>query len=729
MKSKFYSRLSYAVVFLLMGITPGIFFPRVIDPFELPKFLFVRLVLCVFLIPLLFYKWKFNINYSKLFKYIWLFGLLTAVSTLFSEYKDISFYGEWERYLGLSSMLPILLSSIALLFIDRKRLPVIRYAFVLGLVLVIIKGFKQILGYDIFSLESLGGRIISSLGNADFLGEYIVMVIPIVMLEAIYSGNRVERVIFFILFGFTFYILLASGTRSSWLTFLLLLVLIPVVFLKPKSPYFIYKKVIFYLIFTGVLILMLLYLPATIIVKLLITVLLLLWLYLYLKYLFPHIKENITLYKKRIIALVLIMIVVYMAFPYVERLVPRRGVVLTDAFKSRLRAMTEPEMGRLYILKTSFKFIKNEMIKNPIRFLFGCGLDTTGKYLSRYKVIESAKIDPIDNVIYADRAHNEYADIFLQTGLIGFLLFIILLFYTIKTGIDIHRSKHPFRIFATAITLGIISFAINGLFIFGISVTYLYLFLMCGIIGAINSKKTKVLRTDKKRIYTLIIILAFVFCLYSSYSGTKQMIAHKFIFDGINAMNNKDLVSAERLLDTSIRNYPVGYALQRKLEIYSIRLKTEKKKEIFEVGKSLFPDILKYVKYPTSAYYSISRFYMDRYELEPDQAILNEVIRNLKICLEYDRYYKPSLRALSKIYLDYLKDPNLAYLYAKRYIEVEQRDMEMWKILMKTAKIVKDWDTVWFSAKAIHLATEGKDKEAEKYLKEAEKYINPSKSP
>lgn len=729
MRLKFYSSISYFVVFLLMGITPGIFFPRVIDPFELPKFLFIRLVLCLFLISLLFYRWESSINYSRVFKYIWLFGLFTAVSTLLSEYRDVSFYGEWERYLGLSSMLPIILSTIALLFTDRKKLPVIKYVFVLGLVLVIIKGFKQILGYDMFSLENLGGRIISSLGNADFLGEYIVMVIPIIILESIYSKNKIERVLLFILFGFTFYILLASGTRSSWLTFLLLLVLMPVVFLKPKSPYFIYKKVVLYLVFTGVLILMLLYLPATTIIKLFISLLLFLWLYLYLKYLFPHIKDNIALYKRRIIALVLIMIIVYLAFPYVERLAPRRGVILTDAFKSRLRAMTEPEMGRLYILKTSFKFIKNEMIKNPIRFLFGCGLDTTGKYLSRYKVLESAKIDPIDNVIYADRAHNEYIDIFLQTGLTGFLTFIIFLFYTIKTGIDIHRSKHPFRIFSTAVTLGIISFAINGLFIFGISVTYLYLFLMCGIIGAINSKKRKIPKIGKKKAYNLLVILVLAFCLYSTYSGTKQVIAHKFLLDGINAMNNKDLVSAERLLDASIKNYPVGYAFQRKLELYSIRLKTEKNKEIFNTGKSLFPAIIRYVKYPTSAYYSISRFYMDRYELEPDQSILNEIIKNLKICLEYDRYYKPSLRALSKIYLDYLKDPNLAYLYAKRYIEVEQRDIEMWKILMRTAKIVKDWDTVWFSAKAIHLATEGKDKEAERYLKEAERYINPSKSP
>ncbi|MBC7319652.1 O-antigen ligase family protein [bacterium] len=726
MNQRFYSGLSYVVVFLLTGITPGIFYSRVIDPFELPKFLFIRLVLCLFFIFALFYKKNSKINYSKIFMYIGLFGVSVSISTLLSEYRDVSFYGEWERYLGLSSMLPIILSAVPLLFIDRKRLPIIKYAFVLGIILVIVKGFKQILGYDMFSLENLGGRIISSLGNADFLGEYIVMVMPIVMLEAIYSRYILERIIFFILFGLTFYILLTSGTRSSWLAFLLLLVLMPIVFLRPKTPYFVYKKVVFYLVFTGGVILMVLYLPTTVIMKLVLFLLLMLWLYLYLKYLLPYIKEMIAPYKRRIMALTLIMVIIYIAFPYTERIIPHRGAILTDTIKARLRAMAEPEMGRFYILRTSFRYIKSEMIRNPARLFFGCGLDTTGKYLSRYKVIESARRDPIDNVIYADRAHNEYVDILLQTGLVSFFIFILLLFNTIKTGIDIHRSRHPFRIFTTAVTLGIVGFAINGVFIFGVSVIYLYLFLMCGIIGVINSKR---LRLEKRGIYSILVIFALIFFLYSSYSGIRQIRAHHLLLDGINTMNRGDLVNAERLLDASIESYPVGYAFQKKLELYSIKLREEKKREIFEAGEKLFPDILRHVKYPTSAYYSISRFYMDGYDLGLDKSFLDKVIENLKICLDYDRYYKPALKALAMIYIGYLKDPGLAYIYAKRFVDIEQRDIEMWKILMRTAKIVKDWNTVWFSAKAIYLATEGKDKEAERYLKEAERFISPSKTP
>jgi hypothetical protein len=120
---------------------------------------------------------------------------------------------------------------------------------------------------------------------------------------------------------------------------------------------------------------------------------------------------------------------------------------------------------------------------------------------------------------------------------------------------------------------------------------------------------------------------------------------------------------------------------------------------------------------------------MDGYDTGLGRSMLDKVIESLKICLDYDRYYKPALRALSKIYFDYIKDPGLAYLYAKRYVEIEQRDIEMWKILMRTAKVVRDWDRVWFSAKAIYLATEGKDKEAERYLKEAEKFISPPRTP
>ncbi|HOP55922.1 MAG TPA: O-antigen ligase family protein [bacterium] len=721
--------LVYLTFFLVIGILPGIFYPETFDPFELPKLVFIRAGLGLFFLLVLFYRRKSKQSNSQVLPHMIIFIIAMSLSTILSQYRWTSFHGEWERYMGLSSMLPIVLAGLAPVFLDRKKIPLLKYAFLLGLVLVIIRSFRQILGYEIISIDSFGGRLLASLGNPDFLGEYLVMVIPLSMIEAIYSKKRVWKVITFVIFSLTFLALLLSGTRGSWLTFLILLVIMPLIFVKPKTPRFVYRKTVFYVLFTGTLIAMLLYLPATVYIRLLLSILLILWLYLYIRYLYPYMGEEIKIRKISIIIMAIIMIVLYFSLPYITSLIPHRGDVISETLKLRLKAMTEVESGRWYMWKSAFRLIREEMISDPVRLLFGYGLDTTGKYLSHYKDIDSARMDPMDNIVYADRAHNEYLEILLQTGLLGFLTFIILLITTVKKGIEIHRSTHPYRLFATAMTLGVIGFIINGAVIFGTSVTYLYLFVMCGIIGVIYTPRGRLWRIKKDIIYRVIAVFALIFCIYTTYTGLRQLQSHKFLLKGVEAINRGELVSAEEYLDKSIEAYPIGYAFQRKIEIYNIRLREEKSKEAFDKCIGLFPPMIEYVKYPTSVYYAMASIYMDGYELGLDKTMLDKVIYYLKECIEYDKYHKPALRILARIYMDYLKDSESAYLYAKRYVEIEQRDIEMWRLLMRTSKDVKDWETVWFSAKAIYLATEGKDREAERYLRESEEYISPSRNP
>ncbi|MGC9064577.1 MAG: hypothetical protein ACP5JL_07880, partial [bacterium] len=185
------------------------------------------------------------------------------------------------------------------------------------------------------------------------------------------------------------------------------------------------------------------------------------------------------------------------------------------------------------------------------------------------------------------------------------------------------------------------------------------------------------------------------------------------------------------LFRESFNIYPIGYSVQRELEIYGMkvdRAKTqESAREAFSEGRKLFPFILRYVKYPTSAHYAIAAFYTEGCKI--DRSYLKDVIFHLEECLKYDPYYKPALRALANIYSDYLHNPKLTYQYSKRYIEIEQRDIFMWRILMRSAREVKDWETVRFSAEAIYLATEKKDKEAKIFLEESERVLSPSKSP
>jgi len=722
----------FILFFVLISFIPAVFYPKSYDPFELPKLILIRIGLGLILIitPILKFRIYKN-NSSSIFWGLILLISAFSLSTIFSDYRWVSFNGEWERYMGLSSLVPVIGLAFVPMFIDHKKLTLLRYGVFISLVFIIIKSFRQILGYDILPINVTGGRVISSMGNPDFLGQFIVMVIPLLIIETIYS-KKIWKILASILFGLTFFVLIASGTRSSWLTFIVLLFLLPVIFLEPKTPIYIYRKTILYVLFFALLIAVNLYLPAGIPIKISVLVLSLLWVYSYLKYIFPYIRESLKLYWKSLVLISIIMITVYIAFPYVELLTPGKNVRLEEMLKNRFTQLSNiKNEGRLYIIKDSFKLIKNEMLNNPLRLFFGFGLDTVGKVFIKYKGLELARKDAIDNITYPDRAHNEYLDTLLQTGLLGLVAFIFILYSVIKKGISIHRTKHPYRIFAGALTLGIIGFATNGVLIFGTSATYLYFYIFCGIIGVINTPKGKRWNLKKDKLYPILISSLIIFCICSTPVGINQIKAHRLLLNGVEAFNNKQLDKAQKLFEASFKAYPIGYTAQRELEIYNIKMNIAKSKEeakrFFSSGEELFPLILKYVKYPTSSHYAIAAFYMDGYKI--DKSYLKDVVFHLKKCLEYDSYYKPALRALANIYSIYLHNPELTYQYSKRYIEIEQRDIFMWKMLMRSARDVKDWETVKFSAEAIYLATEKKDKEAEKFLKEAEKMINLSKNP
>jgi len=723
-----YRDVVFILFFILICLIPLVVYPASYDPFELPKLVLIRIGLGLVLIMIFILRFRTYKNNFYLFWEIVLIISVFSLSTILSNYRWISLNGEWERYMGLSSLVPIIGLALIPIFIDHKKLPLLKYGVFLSLMFIIIKSFKQVLGYDMFPMNATWGRVISSLGNPDFLGQFLVMVLPLTIVEVIYS-KRVWKVFSSILFSATFFVLLVSGTRSSWLTYIILLFLLPMVFLEPRTPTYIYKKTIIYALFFAFLIAIDLYLPAGVFVKTAIFLLSILWVYSYLIYILPYIRENLKLYWKSLVLIGIIMTTVYIALPSIELLLPGRNIGLEESFKARVSMLSEIKgEGRPYMIKNSLKLIRDRMLDSPVRLLFGFGLDTIGKEFIKYKGLELARQDALDNITYPDRTHNEYIDTFLQTGLLGLLAFLSILYLVIKKGISIHRSRHPYRIFVSALTLGIIGFAINGILIFGTSVTYLYFYIFCGIIGVIKTSKTGTWNL-KERSLPILVGGLIVFCVFSTQIGIKQIEAHKTLLDGINAYNRKELDRALGLFEESFNIYPIGYSAQRELEIYSIKMneaKTkESAKELFDTGRRLFPFILKYVKYPTGSHYAIAAFYMEGYRI--DRSYLKDVIFHLEECLRYDPYYKPALRGLANIYSDYLHNPELAYRYSKRYIEIEERDIFMWRILMRSARAVKDWKTVRFSAEAIYLATEKKDKEARMFLEEAERMLSPSK--
>ncbi|MGC9064295.1 MAG: O-antigen ligase family protein, partial [bacterium] len=422
----------FILFFVIISFIPAVFYPKSYDPFELPKLVLIRIGLGIILIVIFILKFKVYKNNSYIFWAIVFLITTFSFSTILSDYSLISLNGEWERYMGLSSLVPIIALAFIPIFIDHRKLLLLRYGVFLSLGFVIIKSIRQVFGYDMFPMSATWGRVISSLGNPDFLGQFLVMVLPLTIIETIYSRKE-WKFLASILFGMSFFVLLVSGTRSSWITYIILLFLLPIVFLEPKTPLYVYKKSVFYVIFFAFLLGITLYLPAGILIKIIVFVLSILWTYSYLKYIFPYIRKNLILHWKSLVLIGIVMITVYIGFPYIELLSPSRNLRLEESFKGRFSMLSEIEgEGRPYMIRNSLKLIRERMLNDPVRLFCGFGLDVIGKVLIRHKGLELARQDALDSITYPDRTHNEYIDTFLQTGLLGLLAFLLTLYLVIR---------------------------------------------------------------------------------------------------------------------------------------------------------------------------------------------------------------------------------------------------------------------------------------------------------
>lgn len=78
--------------------------------------------------------------------------------------------------------------------------------------------------------------------------------------------------------------------------------------------------------------------------------------------------------------------------------------------------------------------------------------------LKKEKTIISTNFGDLGN------AHSEYIGLMAEQGIIGLLLFLALIFYSIKTGINVFR-RHPdrsYRLISIGITIGLISYFLHG---------------------------------------------------------------------------------------------------------------------------------------------------------------------------------------------------------------------------------------------------------------------------
>lgn len=250
------------------------------DVFEIGKIVLFRIMVEImaifFLLKILFFKVKSSFSLKKLLPFI-IFFLVVILATFFSPYFYTSFWGSYFRHLGLYSLLYYFIFFLILIFSLRKEKqtnPIIDFAdndtvnkiseksFSMGIsngarriiIAILLSSFVvcsyallQIFDFDFFKWEtkfSYSQRLTSTFGQPNFLGSFLILVFPLIIV-AFKLWTRFWQKIILIILGFLeIFILILTLSRAAWFGFLGFVVFLSIIYLYLKKK----KKLLLFFI-------------------------------------------------------------------------------------------------------------------------------------------------------------------------------------------------------------------------------------------------------------------------------------------------------------------------------------------------------------------------------------------------------------------------------------------------------------------------------------------------
>ncbi|MFN4227266.1 MAG: O-antigen ligase family protein [Candidatus Ratteibacteria bacterium] len=319
---------------------------------------------------------------------------------------------------------------------------------------------------------------------------------------------------------------------------------------------------------------------------------------------------------------------------------------------------------RYFIWTGTFRMI----LKKP---LFGYGF---GNFIFFYPYFRVRKyfLQP-ESTPVTNHSHNEYLEIWAETGIIGLLLFLIFIFSFIITSI---RNKKSSKILLDGIIGGIISVLLDNIFSTNLRnpSTSMYFWFLLGMTG-------KYIKLDKlefkfsKILWYTIFIVSFILSIFHSYYRVFPQIYYK---NGINAKDNG-------FYNEAIENYiivckynPYNYENWYKLAYaYGMIGDYKKAEQIYlYLNKYLFPHFAKTDANLGTVYLKIG---------DPEKAI--KYYKNAEYFNPYD---EDVLCSIASIYLVYYNNIEKAVDYLNRVLKINPENMYANKtmdILEKKGKI------------------------------------------
>lgn len=210
------SRWISFILITIMALTPLIIMPLSGDYFYFPKILFVYSLSAILGISIFLQRKRLNLSFNLNDKILLLYFLLIIVSTLLSTNKVNSIWGSYGReegFFAISTYMFIFLVSKKFYKIEERHIKL----FLFSATIVALYGVSQYFGFDPIPRDLIRmnwkGRAFSTMGNPNFLGSYLTLVLPISVFTYIYT----KKSIYLLTSGLIYLSLLCTMTRGSWL--------------------------------------------------------------------------------------------------------------------------------------------------------------------------------------------------------------------------------------------------------------------------------------------------------------------------------------------------------------------------------------------------------------------------------------------------------------------------------------------------------------------------------
>lgn len=241
------AKLIQNLLYLTIIIIPMIILPGTTDYFYYPKVIIVYInVLLILGTQIVSYN-KNKIIFDKIDAPMFFYVSMVIIAMFFSDNLIDSIWGKFRREEGLLAILSyvLLFKFSRTYFVDIKKLNLL---IVFSAIAISLYGIFQYFGLDPIPRDEIrlfwSGRAFSTMGNPNFLGTYLVLMLPL----PVFQFLKESKYIFLLVSSVIYLCLLFTFTRSALLGFAVVMAFTLVYVVKRKylwKKYFMLLLVLF----------------------------------------------------------------------------------------------------------------------------------------------------------------------------------------------------------------------------------------------------------------------------------------------------------------------------------------------------------------------------------------------------------------------------------------------------------------------------------------------------